>query len=231
MVQDFIESPSLSFSFKIDDKDWEKICSKLDNVEHCDFCKYHNDCYGISCYGGEPIEPPCACQTASEYIDNEKFYEMYIKGIWEKEEEKDMNKVLKLWNDRKVEEIELKYNDLMNEYIEKHYETTKKYKDLIEKFEKDLETLYKEEIENKESESSILKENNTCNVYKYVVCEDKLRNEAYKKYREDKIKESDEQVDKCNEIDALLSMSEDLEYQQSVLIEYGIIDKKTKRMI
>ena len=152
-------------------------------------------------------------------------------GIWKKEEEKDMNRVLKLWNDRKGEEIELKYNDLINEYIEKHYETTKKYKNLIEKFEKDLETLYKEEIENEESESSILKENNTCNVFKYVVDEEKLRNEAHNKYRKDRLKELDEQADKRNEIDALLSMSEDLEYQQSILIEYGIIDKKTKRMI
>lgn len=231
MAPDFIEPSSLSFSFKVADEDWEEICSKLDNVEHCNFCKYHNDCHGMSCYGGEPIEPPCAYQTAKEYVDNVKFYETYIKGIWEKEEEKDMNKVLNLWNNRKVEEIELKYNDLINEYIEKHYETTKKYKDLIEKFEKDLETLYKEETENKESESSILKENSTCNVYKYVVYEEKLRNEAHEKYREDRFKELDEQADKCNEIDALLSMSEDLEYQQSVLIEYGIIDKKTKRMI
>ena len=28
-----------------------------------------------------------------------------------------MNKVLRLWNIRKVEEIELKYNDLVNEYM------------------------------------------------------------------------------------------------------------------
>ncbi len=205
MVPDFIEEPTtLSFSFKLKDGEWEEICSNI---------------------GAAPV-----VSYSDDAVD------AFSYGIWgvknmKKEEEKDMNKVLKLWNERKVEEIELKYNDLINEYIEKHYETRKKYKDLIEKFEKDLETLYKEEIENKESESSILKENNTCNVYKYVVYEDKLRNEAYKKYREDKIKESDEQVDKCNEIDALLSMSEDLEYQQNVLIEYGIIDKKTKRMV
>ena len=36
---------------------------------------------------------------------------------------------------------------------------------------------------------------------------------------------------KHEDINALLSMSDDLEYQQSVLIEYGIIDKKTKRVV
>lgn len=168
------------------------------------------------------------CLDAFRYaIGDFKTIDKYIKN----EEEKDMNKVLKLWHDRNVEKIELKYNDLVNEYIEKHSEIVNKYKELIEKFEEDLETLYDEENENKESESSILKENNTCNVYKYVVNEDKLRNEAHDLYRVDRFKELEEQDNKRNEVDALLSMSEDLEYQQSVLIEYGIIDKKTKRMI
>lgn len=204
MAPDFIKPTPLSFNFKIADEDWEEICSTI---------------------GMKPVV---------SYLDDAVDAVAY--GIWgikdmKNEEEINMNKVLRLWNIRKMEEIELKYNDLVNEYIEKHYETAKKYKDLIEKFKEDLETLYEEENGNKESESSILKENNTCNVFKYVVDEEKLRDEAHEKYRADRLKELEEQDSICNEVDALLSMSEDLEYQQSILIEYGIIDKKTKRMI
>lgn len=166
---------------------------------------------------GVLYQPIDTCSITSKYV--------------EKEEEINMNKVLSLWNERQEENIYKKYDELIKEYVEKHHDIISKYKDLIETFENDLEDLYKEENENKESENSILKENNTCNVYKYVVNEDKLRCEASDIYREDKLQELDEQGNKLKEIDALLSMSEDLEYQQSVLIEYGIIDKKSKRMI
>lgn len=229
MALDFIEPTSLSFSFKVDDEDWEEICSKLDDVEHCDFCKYHNDCHGVSCYGGEPIEPPCAYQTAREYVDNEIFYEMYIKGIWKNEEENGMrNEVLELWFKRKGNDIEKKYDELKSKYIDEKYSIVKSYEDMIEDFERQLEDLYKYD---NASEQFILKENNSCNVFKYVLDEYKLVEEAEQFYKEDKKKEMQEVLKEYNEIDALLSMSEDLEYQQSILIEYKIIDKKTKRMI
>lgn len=229
MAPDFIEPSSLSFSFKVTDEDWKKICSELDNVEHCNFCKYHNNCHGISCYGGEPIEPPCAYQTVTEYIDNKKFYEMYIKGMWKNEEENEMrNEVLELWFRRKGNDIEKKYDELESKYIDEKYSVVKSYEDMIEDFERQLEDLYKYDNAN---EQFVLKENNGCNVFKYVLDEDKLVEEAEQFYKEDKNKEMQDVLNEYNEIDALLSMSEDLEYQQSILIEYGIIDKKTKRMI
>lgn len=198
MAPDFIEPSSLSFSFKVADEDWEKICSELDN-------------------------------TAREYVDNEKFYEMYIKGIWKNEEENEMrNEVLELWFKRKGNDIEKKYDELESKYIDEKYSIIKSYEDMIEDFERQLEDLYKYDNAN---EQFALKENNTCNVFKYVINEDKLVEEAEQFYKEDKKKEMQEVLKEYNEIKALLSMSEDLEYQQSILIEYGIIDKKTKRMI
>lgn len=195
-----------SFEFRVDDEELKKWF-----VSPTTFINTDEDCLDAFRYAMADFK------TIDKYIKNE--------------EEINMNKVLRLWNDRQIESIDKKYDELMKEYIEKHYEITSRYKELIETFEKDLEDLYKEENENKESESSILKENSTCNVYKYVVDEDSLRYEAVDLYREDKAQELDKQADKFKEIDALLSMSEDLEYQQEILVEYGIINKKTKRMI
>lgn len=206
-LDDFeLAEPTLSFSFKTDDGLWKELSGVTSlNISSAD----------------DSVDALSYC--VNDYSITSKYVE--------KEEEINMNKVLRLWNDRQIESINKKYDELMKEYIEKHYEITSRYKELIETFEKDLEDLYKEENENKESESSILKENSTCNVYKYVVDEDSLRYEAVDLYREDKAQELDKQADKFKEIDALLSMSEDLEYQQEILVEYGIINKKTKRMI
>lgn len=73
------------------------------------------------------------------------FYDKYIKGIWENEEENKMrNEVLELWYKRKKENIYKKYKDLEDKYVEEHYEIVKQYNELIETFEKNLEDfLYK----------------------------------------------------------------------------------------
>ena len=42
-------------------------------------------------------------------IIRDDFYDKYIKGVWEKEEEKEMNKVLNLWYTRKKSDIYKKY--------------------------------------------------------------------------------------------------------------------------
>ena len=180
------------------------------------------------------------------YFDEElelysKLDKKYIEGIWENQdikpvyikgikEENDMkNEVLELWYSREINKIDEKYEELVNEYVEKHYDIKKAYDELIKKFEEDLEVLYKQE--NEENDNTILKENNTCNVFKYVIDEDRLKYEALEIYRDEKDEEINKILDTKKEINALLSVSNDLEYQQSILIEYGIIDKKTKRMI
>lgn len=159
-------------------------------------------------------------------------YEIHVEEIWENEEENEMrNEVLELWYSRKINEIDKKYETLVKAYVEKRYDVKKEYDELIKRFEEDLEVLYKQEKENNESENTILKENSTCNVFKYVIDEDRLKYEALEIYRDKKEEEIGKIFDTKKEVNALLSMSLDLEYQQSVLIEYGIIDKKTKRMI
>jgi len=165
-------------------------------------------------------------KTIDKYMKNEE--ENKMSDVMKIYEDKKENKVLKLWFERKQDDIEKKYDDLESKYIDEKYSIVKSYEEMVETFEKELEELYKY---NNANEQFVLKENNTCNVFKYILDEEKLVEEAEQFYKEDKKKEMQDVLNEYNEINALLSMSEDLEYQQSVLIEYGIIDKKTKRMI
>lgn len=254
---DLLEENKLSYEFKLTPElqhDWEKLvknsytgklCGKnlfenyykaqenvyksiLDNEEHCDFCKYRNDCHGISCYGGQSIEPPCAYQKATEYIDDDKIYERYIKGIWEKEEEKEMNKVLNLWFERKQEKIIEKYAEMEQDFINNHYSVVKSYNELVEQFEKDLDDLYKFD---KVNEQFVLEEISDKNTIKYDIDFDKLSCEFTDKHIKEKQGELKELAKIREEVEAQLSLSNELEYQQKVLIQYNIIDKKTKKIV
>ena len=102
---------------------------------------------------------------------------------------------------------------------------------MIETFEKNLEDFCTKYSDITVNEDFVIRINADCNVYKYVIDKSVIRNDAAITYKDDKNKEYKELQLKYEDINALLSMSEDLEYQQSILIEYGIIDKKTKRMI
>lgn len=176
----------------------------------------------ITC--GKNLLANCEFQT--------NFYDKYIKGIWENEEENEMrNEVLELWYKRKKENIYKKYKDLEDKYVEEHYEIVKQYNELIETFEKNLEDFCTKYSDITVNEDFVICKNADCNVYKYVIDKSVIRNDAVITYKDDKNKEYKELQLKYEDINALLSMSDDLEYQQNILIEYGIIDKKTKRMI
>ena len=156
---------------------------------------------------------------------------LYIKGIKEKEEEENMNKVVDLWYKRQKENIYKKYKDLEDKYVKEHYEIVKQYNEMIENFEKNLEEFCTKYSDITVNDDFVICKNADCNVYKYVIDESVIINDAQITYKEDRNKEYKELQLKYEDLNALLSMSDDLEYQQSVLIEYGIIDKKTKRMI
>lgn len=82
----------------------------------------------------------------------------------------------------------------------------------------------------KATEQFVLKENTPNNVIKYCLDLDKLKEEFEVEYL---IKRNEElgEIEKVKEeVEAQLSLSNDLEYQQEVLIRYGIIDKKTKKI-
>lgn len=180
-------------------------------------------------YYGEPVFDYKLC--GKNLLDNFKiqndFYEKCINGIWEIEEEKDMNKVLNLWCERKRNKIIDRYDEMESEFYNNKYSVVASFKELIEKFNNDLEDLYKMD---KATEQFVLKENTPNNVIKYCLDNDKLNEEFKKEYLSKREEEFNALRDIKDEVEAQLSLSNDLEYQQEVLIRYGIIDKKTKKI-
>lgn len=156
------------------------------------------------------------------------FYEKYILGIWEKEEEKEMNKVLNLWFERKQEKIIKKYAEMEQDFINNHYSVVKSYNELVEQFEKDLDDLYKFD---KVNEQFVLEEISDKNTIKYDIDFDKLSCEFTDKHIKEKQGELKELAKIREEVEAQLSLSNELKYQQDVLIQYNIIDKKTKKIV
>lgn len=189
--------------------------------EHCPYCKYQDNCHGIACYGGEPIEPPCCYTTPDHYLD----FDIIIEEMKEREEE-DMNKLVDLYYERKHKEIIEKYDEKIdNDFND--IEVVKQYKTLIENFEKEQEMLYKT-VENFDNDYLLA----TCdaNCYKYTLHESCIKTELTNKYKDDYQKELNSLSELKDEVDAQLSLSDDLNYQLEVLTRYNIIDKKTKKL-
>lgn len=166
------------------------------------------------------------CYNYTDYEKQLELYERFVNG--KNKEEKEMrNEVLELWHERKMDKIFDKYRELEKVYIENQYGVVESFNELVDKFNNDLEELYKFD---KVTEQFGLKENAPTTVLKYVIDDDKLHEEAtnyYKEEREEEIKKLNETY---KEVTAQLSMSDDLKYQQEVLQNYGIITKKTKKI-
>lgn len=144
----------------------------------------------------------------------------------EEREEENMNKVLKLYYDRKREEIEEKYIDKVNNDFD-NIEIIKQYKTLIENFEKEQEALFKT-VEN--FDNDYLVPSYDSNLYKYSISELKTRSSLMATYEDDKANEIERLKELVEEVDAQLSLSDDLNYQMEVLTRYDILDKKTNKV-
>jgi hypothetical protein len=155
------------------------------------------------------------------------FYEKYIKGIWKNEEEKDMNKVVNLWYERKRDKVINEYKEKEVEFYNNRYSVVESFNALVEQFNEDLESLYKMD---KATEQFVLTENAPNNVIKYCLDLDKLKEEFEVEYLIKRNEELKEIEDIREEVEAQLSLSDDLKYQQEVLERYGIINKKTKKI-
>ena len=92
----------------------------------------------------------------------------------------------------------------------------------------ELKKLY-DSKENEEGQYIMYK--TTLPSYTHAIAYAKLNDEFIEKYlgeRNKKLRDLDELK---KEIEALLSLSDDLEYQVDVLTRYGVLDKKTKKMV
>lgn len=147
-------------------------------------------------------------------------------NIGEEREEKDMNKVLKLYEERKLREI----NDKYDKKVEDDYnaiEVVKQYNELVMNFESKLEELFNS-LDN--FDNGYLGTQCDSNCYKYALSEGIIKNKLASEYFEEKQWERDEVTKLVSEVDAQLSLSDDLTYQLEVLSRYDIIDKKTNKM-
>ena len=44
-----------------------------DGEDYCKYCIYDDECpHGMACYGGPPVEPPCAGNDLKEILDTEE---------------------------------------------------------------------------------------------------------------------------------------------------------------
>ena len=147
------------------------------------------------------------------------------------EEEKEMNKILQLYAERKEKEIHDKYEKLVEEEYNK-IEFVKVYKSLVDKFEKTLQELFEDEtnVGCKYMTDTGLDRN----TYKYRLASGRIQNEIREKYNEDERKELAELHTLVNEVETMLSLADegngniDKYKVEDILKNYGIIDENLK---
>lgn len=143
------------------------------------------------------------------------------------EEEKDMNKVLELYKERKVREITKKYNELVDKELESNT-FINKYNALVADFKKNLEDLEVEEQKENAGKFRVLVRTGYDMELPIEINDDYRCYIVSKPFDIEKDKEMHNLYSTIEEINAMLSMSDDKDYQIEVLQRYGIIDKKGK---
>lgn len=169
-------------------------------------------------------------KTSMDHLSDAMRYA--VEGIWSTDDDKDVVErndimdILKLYLKRKREEIELKYN----EFIDKDYaklEVVNEYKKLVNDFEISLAQLA--DKYNTKEESFIVRSGYEAD-YTFEL-NDELRENIGKNYA--KLREADLKAlyDFEEEVRAVLSVSDDKDYQLDVLKNYEILDKKGRLTI
>lgn len=163
------------------------------------------------------------CKFFIRSSDSEAWIEMGVaKEVKLAEEgEVEMNKILELYKERSLAEIEKRYKNLILEEYN-GLEEVKKYNDLVSKFKEDMETLVKEY--NREDYKPFVGTGYAYD-FKYEISEG-LMEEIEKKHLVNKEKELKCLYDNVEEISSQLSLSDDKDYQVEILTRYGILDKE-----
>lgn len=204
-----------------DETSIKKAFNELEGEECCPYCKYCDECSGIVGGPNGPIYPACAdALDASRYLDYEKFKRYYL-GIFDKKEEINMNKVLELYKEREEKRIKDKYTKLKEDMYNDN-PVVKEYKELEEKTKQSYEELA--EKYNNDDFRCVIKSG-----YSYepgYELHDGIMDNIDEKLAPDFNKEMDELHNKVRDIEALLTISDDKDYQLEVLKNYGLLDKK-----
>lgn len=152
---------------------------------------------------------------------NGKTFRSWMNSLKNKEE-KEMNKVLELYYERRIKKLEEFYKELKEEEYNK-LEVVKEFNKVVEEYNNKMQELMGKYRDKDEDMSLIHKTG--YNEYPYVLShavKDEIITSLGKRYEEDKKALLEEK----ETISAVLSLSEDKDYQVEVLKNYGILDKK-----
>lgn len=195
-----------------------KAFNVLEGEDCCKYCRFHDECNGLSCGPNGPIYPRCVDLNTNEYMNYELFKKDYLGEL---EEEENMNKVLELYYERKLDKLKEFYSDLEKQEYNK-LEVVKEFNAINEEYINKME-----ELRNKHNtiDKQFVVKTGYSDDDRYElsssVSED-IHNELFKQYEVSKLEILEEKAT----IDAILSLSEDKDYQVEVLKNYGILDKK-----
>ena len=156
----------------------------------------------------------------------DELYSKYVLGKWDfptiKKGEMEMkNEVLELYAKRERERIENTFR-VMKEEEYNNLEAVKRYNELINTFKASLAELVDEY---KNEDPKIFIQTVYENQFGYEI-NPYLERQISEKFQKDFEAEMGELNKKIEEIKAVLSLSNDVEYQKNVLVEYGILNKK-----
>lgn len=195
----------------------------LEGEDCCPYCPYNNECSGGVTGGPNgPIYPYCADHDIHKKLNKEAFFDEQLREMFKNKEEKEMNKVLELYYERRIKKL----GEFFKEIKEQEYnelEVVKEFNNIVEEYNNKMQELmgkYREEDEN----MSLIHKTGY-NEYPYVLShavKDDIVKSLGKQYEEDKKALLEEK----ETIAAVLSLSEDKDYQVEVLKNYGILDKK-----
>lgn len=178
------------------------------------------------------LEVKCQNITVDKYekqidcynkIFNKEEYDLYVKGEWKEMK----NEVLELWYKRENAKLKSEFKSEIEKYVNEH-PIVVKYKEIVNAYRDSMSTLL-EEYADFDIVSHI----------SYSVLDDVDLHNIEKKlqdmYLKDNVTEHEKMLSKLQDtyetIKAMLSLSDDLEYQLDVLSKYKVIDKKTKKMV
>ena len=154
-------------------------------------------------------------------MSNGKTIRNWINSLKNKED-KEMNKVLELYYERRIKKLGEFYKELKEQKYNE-LEVVKEFNNVVEEYNNKMHELmgkYKDEDNN----MSLIHKTGY-NEYPYVLShavKDEIYTSLTKRYEEDKKALLEEK----ETITAVLSLSEDKDYQVEVLKNYGILDKK-----
>lgn len=199
----------------------DNVAVTIDN----DSIRITEDIHNFSGATVKSIKIPTISYTA-DAIDSMRHEIEELRKLIKEKESDNMNDVLELYKSRREKEIRDKYKDI----IDKEYNelpAVKEWHELTTNFEIEMKQLA--EKYNTEDLTCIVK-TGYVNDYEYALS-NRIRDDIRKEWQADLDEELTDLFKFVEEVEAVLSISDDKDYKIEVLKNYEILDKKGKLSI